>query len=129
MEAARAGKLRAGHIDRDGRLLTRRVAGLLDRLDNHTEGLLVILQPWTEASLVAHERRCETMSEEDRTESVIDVDGHRRRFGERICTDGQEKEVLKVQVTARVGAAADQVDHWQRQLRFGPPALPICRQI
>ena len=52
-------------------------------------------------------------------EGAVDGNRHFQRFGIGAGADGQKQEVLKIEIAARVQAAADEVDHRQRQAAPG----------
>ena len=72
------------------------------------------MQAWTEASLVADQHSLETMPNQCGAQGTIHPHGHFERFGKRSGTDGKQKEVLEIQVAARMEAAADEINHGQR---------------
>jgi hypothetical protein len=60
--------------------------------------------------------------ERDPAQRATDVGRHLQRLRVRAGSDGQQEEVLQVEIAAGVQPAADEVDHRQGQARPEPPA-------
>src|SRR6266702_173936 len=122
-------ELAGGRIEGNGDLFARRVARLLDRIQNQFNSFGVRLQAWREASLVSY-RGVVALLLEHAFESVEDLDAPSQRVGEALRTHWHDHELLEVDVRVGVAAAVEDVHH-----RGGQDAgvhaaeVPVERQL
>ena len=107
--------------------LARLVAGLLDRLDEQVERLLVGLQLGSEAALVA-DAAAEVALVEHLLQRLVDLGHGADPVGERRRTDRADHELLEIDVVVGVGATVEHVRQRQRQQpRLGAAEVAIER--
>ena len=105
----------AGHVDGQSGVLARRQTGDRDRFQDDFHSLLVAVQARAETALVSDQHALKSTARQRRRQGAVDGDGHLQRLGVGAGADRQQEEVLEVEVAAGVEAAADEVDHRQRQ--------------
>ena len=103
-----------GGVERDGDLLARPVAGLLDRAQDDLDGGLVGRQRRREAALVALAGGV-ALVVQDRAQRGEDLRAGPERLGERGEPDGHDHELLEVRGVLGVLAAVEDVEHRDRQ--------------
>jgi hypothetical protein len=104
---------RAVQADRD--LLARRVAGTVDRLDDHLQRRLVARDAGREAALVA-DRGAHAAAVDDLLQRVEHLGAPAHRLAEARRAERDDHQLLQVEVVVGVRAAVDDVHHRHRQL-------------
>lgn len=97
-------------IETDEDVLARTVAGLLDGLADHLDGLVVGAQVGGKAAFVAHVGG-HVAGLKDGAEVVEHFGTHTESFGEGGGTDGHNHEFLKVDAVVGMGTAVEDVHH------------------
>ena len=115
-------ELGARDVEPEIDVAAERVAGLLDRLDDRLQGLLVRAEVRREPALVA-DGRVHALRLQHALQRVEYLDAVAQALGERRRADGQDHEFLNVDAVVGVRAAVDDVHHRQRQhvVALAPP--------
>ena len=121
-------ELGSGAIERDQNVLARRVAGLLDGLQDQLDGFGMAAEVRREAAFVA-DGGGETLLVEQFLQGVEDFGATAQRFAEGRQTDRHDHEFLDVQAVVGVLATVDDVHHRHRHLHRARTAeVAIKRQ-
>ncbi len=122
-------ELRGGDIEGEADLLARRVARLLDGLEDEVEGGPVGVEVGGEATLVA-ESGGQALLLEHALERVVDLGAPAQRLAEGVGADRRDHELLDVDVGVGVAAAVEDVHHRHgQQVRVGPADVAEQRQV
>ena len=105
----------AGHIQGQGNLVARAVAGLLDRLHQQV-ARFDVAQIRREPPLIAH-GRAQALVLEQALEGVEHLGAHAQRLAEGRRAVGHQHEFLEIQAVGRVGTAVDHIHQRHRQQR------------
>jgi hypothetical protein len=108
-------ELAGGAVQAQGDLLARRVAGLLDGLQDHLDRGFVVLHVGREAAFVA-DGDAHALVVDDLLERVEHLGAVAQRFAEVGRAHRDDHQLLQVEVVVGVGAAVDDVHHRHRQL-------------
>ena len=118
-------ELGAGHIEGQGDLVARPVAGFLDGLDQQVTGGVVAGEVGGKAAFVAH-RGGQALVVEQALEGVEHFGAHPQGFPEAVGAMGHQHEFLEIHVVGGVGAAIDDVHQGHRQqVGHGPTQVAV----
>ncbi len=107
-------ELAAGRVESQQYLVARHVAGALDRIEHEVEGLRIGFGIRREAAFVT-DCRVQTALLKQCFERLEDLGAAAQRLAKARHTDGQNHELLQIDVVVGVGAAVENVHQRHRQ--------------